>query len=55
MNSAATGSVIGYVAGATFLGAAVVSAAILTPWRSRPIRGARVVPSFGGVVVVGQF
>lgn len=55
MNSSATGSVIAYVGGATFLAAAVVSAAILTPWRSRPVRGARVVPSLGGVAVVGQF
>ncbi len=58
-----TGSVIGYVGGGVFLGAAVVSALVLRPWASPARRAAhtqlQVVPAFGaegaGASVLGRF
>jgi hypothetical protein len=55
LNSTGTGSVVGYVAGGAFLGAAVVSALILKPWRTARGASAQVVPGFGGVSLVGSF
>ncbi len=49
-----TGSVIGYVAGGAFLGAAVISTLIIKPWVERP-RRITIHPGFGGATVVGTF
>ena len=50
------GSVVGYVGGGLFLGAAIVTAAVMKPWQMR-VREARVqfVPGLGGAAVVGTF
>jgi hypothetical protein len=55
LNSTGTGSVVGYVAGGAFLGAAVVSALILKPWRTGRGASAQVVPGLGGMSLVGSF
>ena len=60
-NSVGTGSLVGYVAGGTLLGAAVVAALVIQPWEPR--RRSAGVPSvvpvvgqgFGGVSVAGRF
>lgn len=48
-------SIIAYVGGGVFLGAAVVAALIEQPWRERPVRRVTVVPGLGGASVVGTF
>lgn len=60
-NSIGTGAVIGYVAGGTLLGAAVVAALVIQPWetRRRATGSPSVLPvlgqGFGGVSVAGRF
>ena len=57
-NAQSTVALIGYVAGTAFLGAAVVSALVIAPWKERPARTAqriRLVPTLGGIGVVGRF
>jgi hypothetical protein len=54
-NSAATVSVIGYVGGGVFLGAAVISAIVLKPWRTSSGASAKLVPAPGGVLLTGSF
>ena len=51
-----TGSVIGYVGGGLFIGAAVVTAVVMKPWEFR-VKEARVtvVPGLGGAALVGSF
>jgi len=51
-----TGSVIGYVGGGLFIGAAVVTAVVMKPWEFR-VKEARVtvVPGLGGGALVGSF
>jgi hypothetical protein len=50
-----TGGVIGYVAGGALIGAALVSALVLQPWKTRAKAHARIAPTVGGVMVFGQF
>ncbi len=58
-NAQSTVALIGYVAGTAFLGAAVVSALVISPWKERAARTAqqqvRLVPTLGGMGVVGRF
>ena len=46
-NAQATGSVVGYVAGGTFVVAAVVAAVLLEPWRTRKIGQGMLLPAVG--------
>jgi len=50
------GSMIGYIGGGVFLGAAIVTAAVMKPWQVR-VRETRVqfVPGLGGGALVGTF
>lgn len=52
-----TGSVIGYVAGGAFLGAALVTMFVQQPWKERRVGGStvRLVPGLGGAMVLGTF
>jgi hypothetical protein len=51
-----TGSVIGYVGGGVFLGAAIVTAVVMKPWQAR-VKETKVqlVPGLGGGALVGTF
>lgn len=52
-----TVSIIGYVGGGLFLGAAIVTAVVMKPWQPREKSAAKVqlVPGFGGGAIVGTF
>lgn len=50
----ATGSVVGYVAGGAFLGAAVVTALVMKPWATKETK-VTLVPSLGGGMLMGSF
>lgn len=54
-NSAATVSVIGYVGGGVFLGAAVISVIVLKAWRTSSGASAKLVPAPGGILLTGSF
>ena len=53
-NEAGTGAIVAYVIGGVFLGGAVVSALVLTPWKEKS-RSVTLMPSLGGVVATGTF
>jgi len=53
-SSLATGSVVAYVAGGAFLGAAVISALVVKPWATREAKVA-FVPGIGGAMITGKF
>lgn len=50
-----TAGTVGYLAGGVFLGAAVISVVALQPWKDRTKPSARLVPTLGGAMVLGQF
>ena len=50
------GSLVGYVGGGLFLGAAIVTAAVMKPWQFRVKEAqVRLIPGFGGGALVGTF
>ncbi len=50
------GSVVGYVGGGLFLGAAIVTAAVMKPWQFRVKEAhVRLIPGLGGSALVGTF